>query len=102
MSVDLDVDVLFLLFAELHSDGAVSDISDGIFIFVPNVQKEAELQEADHCKGDNLLPSMIRAEMFRTDVPNDTSSGRTTSETLWFHSPGGEDLPVIVLEGGGQ
>ena len=101
-SVDRDVDGYCLMFAEIPADGAVSDISDGIFIFVPNVQKEAELQEADHCKGDNLLPSMIRAEMFRTDVPNDTSSGRTTSETLWFHSPGGEDLPVIVLEGGGQ
>lgn len=101
-TITRDVDGYCLMFAEIPADGAVSDISDGIFIFVPNVQKEAELQETDACNGENLLPSMIRAEIFRTDTPDDTTSGRTTAETLWFHSPGGEELPVIVLEGGGQ
>lgn len=94
-----DLDGYSLLFAEIPNDGAVSDISDGIFIFVPNVQKEAELQELSHCDGENLLPSLIRAEIFRTDDPNDTTSKRTTAETLWVNSPGGEDLPTVVLEG---
>lgn len=89
-----------LMFAEIPADGAVSDISDGIFLFIPNVQNEAALQEATHCDGVNLLPSMIRAEIFRTDLPEDTSSGRTTAETLWVSAPGGEDLPTVVLEGG--
>ena len=43
---------------------------------------------------------MIRAEIFRTDMPEDTSSGRTTAETLWVSAPGGEDLPIVVLEDG--
>ncbi len=89
-----------LMFAEIPEDGAVSDISDGIFLFIPNVQNEAALQEATHCDGVNLLPSMIRAEIFRTDMPEDTSSGRSTAETLWVSAPGGEDLPIVVLEDG--
>lgn len=96
-----DMDGYSLLFAEIPKDGAVSDISDGIFIFVPDVQKEAELQGESHCDGMNLLPSMIRAEIFRTDDPNDTSSKRTTAETLWVSAPGGDDLPVVVLKRSG-
>lgn len=96
-----DMDGYSLLFAEIPEDGAVSDISDGIFIFVPDVQKEAELQGESHCDGVNLLPSMIRAEIFRTDDPNDAGSKRTTAETLWVSAPGGDDLPVVVLEGSG-
>ena len=41
-----------LLFAEVPEDGAVSDISDGLFLFIPNVQREAELQgEPSDCGG---------------------------------------------------
>lgn len=88
-----------LLFAELPADGAVSDISDGIFIFVPNVQKEAELQgEISSCAAENLLPAQIKAEIFRTDDPNNAENKRTTAETLWFAAPGGEALPTIILE----
>lgn len=94
-----DMDGYTLMFAEVPQDGAVSDISDGIFIFVPDVQKEAELQGASRCDGANLLPTQIRAEIFRTDDPSDASSMRTTAETLWVFSPGGDNLPVIVLEG---
>ncbi len=90
-----------LLFAEIPADGAVSDISDGLFIFVPDVQREAELQGEDpsSCTGENLLPSELRAVLFRTDDPEDTASKRDTAETLWFSAPGGDELPVIVLEG---
>ena len=95
---DLDGEVLLL--AEIPADGAVSDISDGLFLFIPNVQREAELQEQSHCDGVNLLPSQIRAVLSRTDVPGDTASQRVTAETLWTDAPGGEDLPVLILEGG--
>ena len=92
-----------LLFAQVPSEGPVSDISDGIFLFVPDVQREAQLQgESSHCDGTNLLPAQIRVELYRTDDPNDASSKRLTAQTLWIYSPGGaqEDLPTVVLEGG--
>lgn len=90
-----------LLFAELPEDGEVSDISDGLFLFIPNVQREAELQgEASGCNAANLLPSRMRAVLSRTDLPDSADSQRVTAETLWINTPGGADLPVIVLEEG--
>ena len=93
-----------LLFAEIPEDGAVSDISDGFFLFVPNVQREAELQgTASDCDTTNLLPSQIRLALYRTDDPADPSSKRLTAQTLWIYSPGGttEELPVVELHQGG-
>ena len=95
------IDGNIYMFAEVPEDGAVSDISDGLFIFVPNVQKEAELQGEEHdCSTTNLLPAQIRAVLYRTDTPDSAASKRVTAETLWINSPGGTDLPKIVLEGG--
>ena len=88
-----------LLFAEVPEDGAVSDISDGLFIFIPNVQREAELQgDQSDCGGENLLPSQMRAVLSRTDLPDSPESQRVTAETLWIDTPGGADLPAIVLK----
>ncbi len=92
-----------ILFAEIPEDGKVCDISDGFFIFIPNVQREAELQgEVDEiCVPDeNLLPFRMRAVLSRTDSMDDAGSQRITAETLWINTPGGEDLPVIELEEG--
>lgn len=91
-----------LLFAEIPAVGEVSDISDGFFLFIPDVQREAELQgEGSHCDVTNLLPAQIRVDFFRTDDPNDTSSKRLTAQTMWIYSPGGaqEDLPTVELKG---
>lgn len=89
----------FYLFAQVPEDKKVSDISDGLFLFVPDVQKEAELQESSHCDGENLLPSEMQVELYRLDDPTkpNTSSKRMTSNTLWVPSPGGQDLPTIVI-----
>ncbi|WP_322175240.1 M60 family metallopeptidase [Acutalibacter caecimuris] len=93
-----DIDGDCYLFSQVPEDKKVSDISDGLFLFVPNVQREAELQDATHCDGVNLLPSEVMAELYRVDDPNDPDSPRlTTASTLWALSPGGEDLPEIVL-----
>ena len=82
-------------------DGAVSDISDGLFLFVPNVQREAELQgEVSGCAAERLLPSRMRAVLSRTDLPTAPESQRITAETLWIDSPGGSDLPVFELKEG--
>ena len=88
------------LFAAIPEDQQVSDISDGLFLFVPNVQAEQALQEKDRCNGVNLLPSQIQAQIARTDDPNDAASQHTTAVTLWIYSPGGTELPTIVVEGG--
>ncbi|MCI8304434.1 MAG: hypothetical protein HFF52_07390 [Lawsonibacter sp.] len=94
------------LLAEIPEDQQVSDISDGIFIFVPNVQQEAVLQEKDpsHCDGVNLLPSQMKAVLARTDQAGSADSQRVTAETLWIGTPGGTDLPVInfTMEGGNE
>ena len=98
------VDGYALLFAEVPATGPVSDISDGFFLFVPNVQREAELQgTASDCDTTNLLPSQIRLALYRTDDPADPSSKRLTAQTLWIYSPGGttEELPVVELHQGG-
>lgn len=93
------IDGYSLLFAEIPEDGEVSDISDGIFIFVPNVQKEAELQgEVHDCSAANLLPAQIKAELYRTDTAESTESKRMTSDTVWIESPSDDSMPVIILE----
>ena len=98
-AVERYLDGFALLFAEIPEDKQVSDISDGLFLFVPSVQKEAELQDSTHCDGVNLLPSQMKAVLSRTDLPNAADSQRVTAETLWVGTPGGADLPAIVLEG---
>ncbi|MCI8422139.1 MAG: hypothetical protein HFF50_01190 [Lawsonibacter sp.] len=94
------LDGKLLVFAEVHADGLVSDISDGLFLFIPNVQKEAELQgETSKCDGVNLLPSRMQAVLKRTSQAGSADAERTTAETMWIETPGGADLPAIVLEG---
>lgn len=88
-----------LLFAEIPEDRQVSDISDGLFIFVPDVQHEAELQDKDasNCGGVSVLPLRIKAEMYRTDDPNNADSKRLTSDTIWIDVPADSSMPDIVL-----
>ena len=95
-----------LLFATEPAFGDMCDISDGIFIFVPDVQREAEIQDnkdASHCTMTNLLPSRIMATLYRTDDPENTVNKRTTAQTIWISCPGGseEDLPKIVITSDG-
>ena len=92
------------LLVEIPEDGAVSDTSDGFFIFVPNLEDEAALNAQDGVT--DPYPLEIRANFYRTDDPNDASSKRLTSQTLWISFPdGGDDedqvsLPVIELKKG--
>ena len=96
------------LFATVPAFGDMCDISDGLFLFVPDVQQEAALQDMEkdgsHCAVTNLLPSRIRVILYRTDDPNSTESRRTTAQSLWINCPGGaeEDLPTVVLQQGGE
>ncbi len=92
-----------LLFADEQADGIYTNISNGIFLFVPGVQAEKALQEGEtSCGGENVLPSRIRAELWRTDTPDSAEGTRRTAQTMWINSPGGSELPLVVLEGGSQ
>lgn len=93
-----------LLLAEIPTDGAVSDTSDGFLLFVPDLEAEKSLNAQSGVTDD--YPLEIRINFYRTDVPGDTSSKRLTSRTLWLPFPdGGEgtaedpgSLPLIELK----
>ncbi|MDE7010928.1 MAG: M60 family metallopeptidase [Oscillospiraceae bacterium] len=92
-----------LLLATVPETGPVSDISDGFFIFVPNLENEAALQAKDPCEGLQLLPGRIQAELKRTDKHDSAESQRVTAQTAWINCPGDkESLPQVVLQTGGQ
>ena len=74
-----------LLLSEIPKDGAVSDTSDGFFIFVPDMEAEKELNQSSNVIDD--LPIQIKALLCRTDVPESDSNSRVTSETLWISFP---------------
>ncbi len=90
-----------LLFAEVPADGAVSDTSDGFFLFVPDLEAEKKLNSQSQVTDD--YPLEIRVNFYRTDDPDNTDSRRLTSQTLWLSFPdGGDDehpvdLPQIIL-----
>lgn len=91
-----------LLLAEIPADGAVSDTSDGFFLFVPDLEAEKKLNAQDGVT--DAYPLEIRANFYRTDTPGSTDSKRLTSQTLWLSFPEGGDeddtvsLPLIDLK----
>ena len=92
-----------LLFVQEQKDSLYGTVSGGIFLFIPDVQAEAALQEGQtSCGADFALPARIRAELWRTTKPDSTEVTRCTSQTLWIDSPGGDTLPLVELKGGGQ
>jgi len=91
-----------LLFVDEQEDGIYGTISNGIFLFVPDVQAEKELLEGSvTCGVDGVLPSRICAELWRTDEPDSAEGTHRTAQTLWINSPGGSELPLVAIEGGG-
>ena len=91
-----------LLLAEIPADGAVSDTSDGFFLFVPDLEKEQALNAQSGVT--DAYPLEIRANFYRTDDPNSADRKRLTSQTLWLSFPEGGDeddtvsLPLIDLK----
>lgn len=91
-----------LLLAEIPADGAVSDTSDGFFLFVPDLEAEKALNAQSGVT--DAYPLEIRANFYRTDTPGSTEGKRLTSQTLWLSFPEGGDedeavsLPLIDLK----
>ncbi|MDE6357193.1 MAG: M60 family metallopeptidase, partial [Eubacteriales bacterium] len=85
-----------LMFDEIPESGKItSATSQGLFIFVPDIQKEAEIQ-GDHVHGEefSILPTEIKAEMFK----NDANGKFMTTDTLWISMPSDESLPQIEIK----
>lgn len=85
-----------LLFSEIFDGNAVSDTSDGFFIYVPDVQAESELQGVP-CDAVSILPIQIKAELYRTENGTDSETKRLTSNTVWINTPSYESMPSIEL-----
>lgn len=100
-----------VMFAEIPKDGAVSDTSDGFFLFVPDLQAEKRLNEASGIinpipsdasedlliETENNFPAEIQAVLYRTDRPEDSSSRRMVSQTLWIGFPSEDTFPQVAL-----
>ena len=88
-----------LFYAEIPADGAVSDTSDGFWVFVPDWKAEEALNAQTGVTAKD--PTEFRAVLYRTDDPYSTASRRVTSETLWTSFPQTDTLPQLVLTGQG-
>ncbi len=85
-----------LMFDTLDEDGTItSSTSEGIFIFVPDIQQEAEIQGDGH-ENLSVLPTEIMAEMWITDTEGNKQ--RMSSNTMWITMPTDESLPQIEIK----
>ena len=98
-SIERAVNGYSLLYAEIPADGAVSDTSDGFWVFVPDWEAEKALNASTGVTADD--PIEFRVVFYRTDDPNSSASRRVTSETLWVSFPQTDTLPQLVLTGEG-
>ncbi len=86
-----------ILYAEVPEEGEMSEIWNGLWIYIPDLEKEAELTGMDGC-GMSALPAEIMAELYRTDDPYGPAVGPAVSATQWISSPSEDSMPEIVLE----
>lgn len=94
-----------LMFAEIPADGAVSEISNGFWLFV----LELPSYEADHKDDDaafpehahelSVLPNQIRAELYRSHTASNLQNSLKVSDTIWITSPDEKSMPWISLIG---
>ena len=89
-----------LLFAEIPKDGAVSTISDGFFVFIPENQESFKQVNEDHGENHaagNLVMIALQAQMWRA-VDSEGSNPRMTSDTLFISVPRYDSMPEIILK----
>lgn len=88
-----------LLFAEIPEDGAVSTISDGFFLFIPEDQdifkQVNEDHEHNHGAGNAVIIE-LKAQMWRSTNVEGTDY-RMTSDTVFISVPRYESMPAIIL-----
>lgn len=86
-----------LLFAEIPEDGAVSDISDGFFLFVPLDQDLFKAVNEDHGEKPSAGTAVLielKAQLYRgEDI--EVNGERMTSDTLFISVPRYDSMPAI-------
>lgn len=95
-TVERPVNGEVILFAPVTEGQDMAEIHNGIWIFVPDEQKEQELQE-ETCTL-SALPSQIKAQLYRTDDPYSADSKRLVSDTLWLMMPERDSMPEIEIQ----
>ena len=88
-----------LLFAEIPEDGAVSTISDGFFLFIPEDQeafKKVNEDHEDNHGANNEVIIEFKAQMWRA-VDVEGHDPRMTSDTVFISVPRYESMPNIIL-----
>lgn len=89
-----------LMFATVPEDGNVAEISDGFWLFVPEVQKETEVNDRpENGNTISVLPNQIKAQLYRSVDATDLTNSFLVSDTVWVTSPAEYAMPYIVLEG---
>lgn len=83
-----------LMFDEIPDSGKItSSTTQGLFIFVPDIQKEAEIKGEAH-EHISVLPTEIKAEMHK-----EANGGSfVTTDTLWVNMPSDDTLPQIEIK----
>lgn len=95
-TVERPINGQILLFAPVTEGQDMAEINNGVWIFIPDVQKEQELQ-GDGCKL-SILPAEIMAQLYRTDDPYQPDSKRLVSNTLWYLTPEEASMPDIEIQ----
>ena len=89
-----------LMLAEIPEDGQVSDISDGIFLFIPKDQEAFRKVNEDHGDKPTLKNEVLielKAQMWRAEDTNG-SNPRMTSDTTFISVPRYDSMPGLKLE----
>ncbi len=88
-----------LMFDTVDENGKItSSTAEGIFIFVPDLQKDNLGEEHEKL---SQLPTEIMAEMWNISFNENGTVNKNyrTSDTTWISMPTDESLPKIVLQG---
>lgn len=86
-----------LMLAEIPEDGQVSDISDGIFIFIPADQdlfRQVNEDDPDHPSANSAVLIELKAQLFRAE-DIEGNGQRMTSDTLYISVPRYDSMPEI-------
>lgn len=89
-----------LMLAEIPEDGEVSDISDGIFLYIPKDQEAFRKVNEDHSDKPTLKNEVLielKAQMWRAEDTNG-SNPRMTSDTTFISVPRYDSMPGLKLE----
>lgn len=101
-----------LMLAEIPEDGAVSTVSDGIWIYVPDeepfvgalgesgsITENMTEEEKELLEATKAVLQRIKVELYRVDNAETLEGERLVSDTIWIEVPAEDEMPTINLVG---